>query len=151
MRAIAHCIDAVARNDPLRALDIMVQRLKALELSHVQGSRAQANQLELRGDGDIPAKADMSLAQGSSKRWPSRPWRNDGAAQGAGKDDQGAEGTKEGDKPPAEARDGRRGCPCEHPSLGYSIIRCTGGGPQSHGKSLRRLYAQRRLGICSTR
>ena len=39
LRTIAHCIDLIARNDPLRALDVLVQRLKAIELAHLQ-SRA---------------------------------------------------------------------------------------------------------------
>lgn len=116
MRTVAHCIDAVARNDPLRALDILVQRLKALELSHVQGTWSQANQLELvMGDEEMATfrheikaaqaevKADMSLAQGGARRW--RPWPREGAAPVEG---QPAGETKDGEKPPENPMRGPR-------------------------------------------
>eukprot|EP00438_Fugacium_kawagutii_P032553 Skav201089 [mRNA] locus=scaffold2562:74784:76346:+ [translate_table: standard] len=108
MRTIAHCIDAVARNDPLRALDIMVQRLKALELSHVQGGWSQANQLELiMGDEEmatfrqeikaaqLEVKADLSLSQGGARRW--KPWKSEATHPG---DAPAAAEAKDGDKPP---------------------------------------------------
>lgn len=47
LRTVAAVIDYVVNNDPLRALDVLVQRFKALELSHEQQSWAQASQLEL--------------------------------------------------------------------------------------------------------
>lgn len=47
MRTIATVIDLAATNDPLRALDVLLQRLKALEVAHEQQSWNQASQLEL--------------------------------------------------------------------------------------------------------
>ena len=57
-------IDAVAENDPLQTLDILVQSLKAIELSHLQRNWTQAGQLELVKTGDVPARAQSRPAGG---------------------------------------------------------------------------------------
>ena len=44
---LATVIDYIAGNDPLRALDVLVQRMKALEVAFVQGNWGQASHLEL--------------------------------------------------------------------------------------------------------
>jgi hypothetical protein len=47
LRTVATVIDMLCHNDSLRALDVLVQRLKALELAHNQQGWSQASQLEL--------------------------------------------------------------------------------------------------------
>ena len=47
LRTVATVIDMLCQNDALRALDVLVQRLKALELAHAQQGWSQASQLEL--------------------------------------------------------------------------------------------------------
>ena len=69
MRTVATVIDHLCSNDPLRALDILVQRLKALELAHRQQSWAQAAQLELVLDEDMTAvfRPELKAAQSEVK------------------------------------------------------------------------------------
>ena len=47
MQTLATLIDYLCQNDPLRALDVAIQRQKALELQYIQGNWIQAQQLEL--------------------------------------------------------------------------------------------------------
>jgi hypothetical protein len=110
LRTIAHCIDLIARNDPLRALDVLVQRLKSIELAHLQGNWSQASQLELVMSDEqtatfrqeikaaqLEVKADRSLNQDgrSTQRW--RPWRPESTGQA---DPSRQEAAKDGDQPP---------------------------------------------------
>lgn len=69
MRTVAIVIDHLCSNDPLRALDILVQRLKALELAHRQQSWVQASQLELVLDEDMTAvfRPELKAAQSEVK------------------------------------------------------------------------------------
>jgi hypothetical protein len=55
MRTLITIVDYVCQNDGLRALDVALQRQKALELFHQQGTWVQAQQLEL-----IPLDEDRS-------------------------------------------------------------------------------------------
>ncbi|CAE7194356.1 SLC12A7 [Symbiodinium sp. CCMP2592] len=104
LSTIVAVIDAVAENDPLRALDILVQRLKAIELAHLQGNWTQAEQLELVKTGEWSAmfqqelkaaqqevRTDWSLRQGPRRtpRWEGRSWWTETAA------DEGAQGAGE--------------------------------------------------------
>ena len=47
LRTLATLADLIASNDPLRALDVALQRMKAIELFIAQGQWSQANLLEL--------------------------------------------------------------------------------------------------------
>lgn len=47
LRTLATLVDLMASNDPLRALDVAVQRMKSIELFIAQGQWSQANLLEL--------------------------------------------------------------------------------------------------------
>eukprot|EP00435_Cladocopium_sp_Y103_P062581 s837_g24.t1 len=74
-------IDYVVSNDPLRALDVLVQRFKALELAHEQQSWAQASQLELILSDQTSAvfRQEVKAAQADGpqrpQRWrPQQPW-----------------------------------------------------------------------------
>ena len=123
LRTLAHCIDLICRNDPLRSLDMMIQRLKAIELSHIQCNWHQASQLELVMSEDQLAtfrqevnaaqqevKADLALQQGAGQRRWSRPWRYEAPGTGdAPKTGDVKEGGG-GDKPPDNAqREPRKG------------------------------------------
>lgn len=123
LRTLARCIDLICRNDPLRSLDVMIQRLKAIELSHIQGNWHQASQLELVMSEDQLAtfrqevkaaqqevKADLALQQGAGQRRWSRPWRYEAPGTGdAPKTGDVKEGGG-GDKPPDNAqREPRKG------------------------------------------
>ena len=86
MTTIATVIDHIASNDPLRALDVLVQRLKALEIAYQQGNWGQASHLELVKVSDSCSyfreelkaaqqelKSDWSLQRGP--RQPGNRWR----------------------------------------------------------------------------
>ena len=87
MTTITTVIDYIASNDPLRALDVLVQRMKALEIAHLQGNWNQATHLELVKVCDTTSyfreelkaaqqelKSDWSLQRGP--RQPGNWWRN---------------------------------------------------------------------------
>ncbi len=120
LRTLATCIDLLCQNDPLRCLDVLVQRVKALEVAHQQGSWNQASQLELvLSDGQsavfrpelkaaqAEVKEEMKLSQGPSRRLRWRPWNED---QGVA-DQTNPEGDKGGDQPPVNTppKGGRKG------------------------------------------
>ena len=124
LRTLAHCIDLICRNDPLRSLDVMIQRLKAIELSHIQGNWHQASQLELVMSEDQLAtfrqevkaaqqevKADLALQQGAGQRRWSRPWRYEapgtGDAPKTGDVKEGGGGDKLPDNAQREPRKGK--------------------------------------------
>ena len=124
LRTLAHCIDLICRSDPLRSLDVLIRRLKAIELSHIQGNWQQASQLELvMSEGQLATfrqevkaaqqevKADLALQHGGSqRRWP-RPWRYDvPMTSDTPKTGEGKEGGG-GDNPPPEnaRREPRKG------------------------------------------
>ena len=83
LRTLSTLIDYLAMNDPLRALDVAVQRVKSIELFVVQGQWNQASLLELILPEDEQRawsreelkaaqqehKADMKLVQ---DQWPKR-------------------------------------------------------------------------------
>ena len=105
--------DLLCQNDPLRCLDVLVQRVKALEVAHQQGSWNQASQLELvLSDGQsavfrpelkaaqAEVKEEMKLSQGPSRRLRWRSWNED---QGVA-DQSNPEGDKGGDQPPVNDR-----------------------------------------------
>jgi hypothetical protein len=83
LKTVATVIDMLCQNDAPRALDVLVQRLKALELAHKQQGWAQASQLELVLDDDLTAvfRPELKAAQSEVKeemkiqRGPFRPQR----------------------------------------------------------------------------
>lgn len=120
LRTLATCIDFLCQNDPLRCLDVLVQRVKALEVAHQQGSWNQASQLELvLADGQsavfrpelkaaqAEVREDMKLSQGPSRRLRWRSWNEDPGVAEQSK----SEGDKGGDQPPVNAppKGGRKG------------------------------------------
>ncbi|CAE7270082.1 unnamed protein product [Symbiodinium sp. CCMP2592] len=121
LSTIVAVIDAVAENDPLRALDILVQRLKAIELAHLQGNWTQAEQLELVKTGQWSAmfqqelkaaqqevRTDWSLRQGPRRtpRWEGRTWTETAADDGGpGADGKATDGNN--DKAPDNRPKGR--------------------------------------------
>eukprot|EP00435_Cladocopium_sp_Y103_P004459 s2071_g1.t1 len=94
MKTVAHTIDLLCLNDPLRALDVLVQRFKALELAHKQQSWVQAAQLELVLEDNQSAvfRPELKAAQTEVRedwkiqRGPTRPARPQ-AIDSAGLDD----------------------------------------------------------------
>ena len=52
-------VDHLANNDPLRAMDVLLQRVKAINWAHKQGNWNQAARL-------VPAGGEGSLARGQS-------------------------------------------------------------------------------------
>ena len=114
LRTVAAVIDYVVNNDPLRALDVLVQRFKALELSHEQQSWAQASQLELILSDQTSAvfrqevkaaqaevKSNWQLEAGPQRpqRWhPQQPWS--GAAQAGTSVQKEGSPAQSDDKPP---------------------------------------------------
>ena len=107
MKTLATAVDYICQNDTLRALDLLVQRIKALELAHSQGSWTQASQIELIQLDDQTAisrqeikaaqqevKADYDLQRGPRPRWTRWSW----SEAGEGGADQAEEKTS--DKPP---------------------------------------------------
>lgn len=122
MRTIAAVIDLVAMNDPLRALDVLLQRLKALEVAHEQQTWSQASQLELVLDDQSSAvfrqelkaaqsevKANWDLERGPQRARPWRPqtWTGGGVESGVvdGKETE----VKDGDKAPLNSGRPRKG------------------------------------------
>ena len=107
MITLATAIDLICGNDGLRALDVLVQRLKALEVAQSQGGWTQASQLELIMTTDQTAvfrqklraaqqevKADWDLQRDPRRR----PW---GGHQGWTEISPGADASKDNaDKPP---------------------------------------------------
>lgn len=66
LRTLATCLDYLAQNDPLRAMDIIVQRMKAIEVFVSQGNWNQACLLELiPGEGEQRAwfRQELKAAQ----------------------------------------------------------------------------------------
>ena len=107
MITLATAIDLICGNDGLRALDVLVQRLKALEVAQSQGGWTQASQLELIMTTDQTAvfrqelraaqqevKADWELQRDPRRRpWSGHQgWTDVGSGADANKDS--------GDKPP---------------------------------------------------
>lgn len=54
LRTLAAMVDLMASNDTLRALDIALQRMKAIEVFVAQGNWTQATMLEL-----VPAEGEQ--------------------------------------------------------------------------------------------
>lgn len=120
MKTLAACIDLVAMNDPLRALDIMIQRFKSLELAHLQGNWTQACQLELilpdmsgavfrqevkAAQAEVKTNWDLERGplRGKGERWR---WRDDHIPDDV-KDNK--EGDEKGDQPPRNQPVKRKG------------------------------------------
>ena len=114
LKTVARVIDLLCSNDPLRALDILLQRLKALELSHEQGNWAQAAQLELVLPDQTSAvfrqeiraaqaelKTTWELEAGPSRyqRWKGPSWRPQ-PAEGGVHTETKESGAKDEDRPP---------------------------------------------------
>ena len=123
LKTVAAVIDLICNNDPLRSLDILLQRLKALELAHEQGNWVQASQLELILSDQTSAvfrqevkaaqaevKAAWAIEAGPSRyqRWKPQSWRNQGHEGGGAEVKEGT--SKEDDKPPVNHhRQGQKG------------------------------------------
>ena len=104
MLTLATAVDYICQNDSLRALDVLLQRLKALEVSQAQGNWTQAAELELVMTHDQTAvfrqelkaaqqevKADLELQKDPRRRtWRPQRWYEGG--EGGEKEDK--------DKPP---------------------------------------------------
>ena len=102
LRTLTTLVDMVALNDPLRALDVALQRIKSIELFVSQGHWNQANLLELvvpeeeqrawfRQElkaAQQEQKADLRLQQ---DQWPRRrqAWSGGVAAAGGGEKKEG--------------------------------------------------------------
>ena len=118
LRTLTTLVDLIALNDPLRALDVAVQRMKSIELFVSQGQWSQATLLELVLPEDEQRawfrqelkavqqeyKSDQKLAQ---DQWPRRRpnWHSGGPPQGAPK----KEGEKSDDQPPDNTGGGTKG------------------------------------------
>ena len=99
MQTILTAIDYLASNDVLRALDVLIQRQKALELAAEQGSWSQANLLELVNPSEERSyfRQELKAVQSEHKAelqlqrnpWAlRRPWWGiGGKGRGAGKGD----------------------------------------------------------------
>ena len=108
LRTLATMVDMVASNDPLRALDVALQRMKSIELFVSQGNWSQANLLELVMPEDEQRawfRQELKAAQQEQKselrllhdQYPRRrtPWHPPVAQGGAGekKDGEGKDET----------------------------------------------------------
>lgn len=113
LRTVAAVIDLVVSNDPLRALDVLVQRFKALELAHEQQSWAQASQLELilsdqtsavfrqevkAAQAEVKSNWQLEAGPQRSQRW--RPTNHGGGAQGSTSAQKEGSPGQSDDKPP---------------------------------------------------
>ena len=114
LRTVAAVIDLVVSNDPLRALDVLVQRFKALELAHEQQSWAQASQLELilsdqtsavfrqevtAAQAEVKSNWQLEAGPQRSQRWRAhQPWV--GSAQGSTSAQKEGSPGQSDDKPP---------------------------------------------------
>ena len=119
LRTLTTLVDMVALNDPLRALDVALQRIKSIELFVSQGHWNQANLLELvvpeeeqrawfRQElkaAQQEQKADLRLQQ---DQWPRRrqPWSGGVAAAGGGEK---KEGEGKDDAPPSNGSNPGKG------------------------------------------
>ena len=123
LRPLATLVDYLANNDSLRALDIALQRMKAIEVFIAQASWTQATQLEL-----IPAETEqrawfaqeLKAAQQEVKaenkmyndQWPRRRtrWEDRGGGAGPSNAEKAKEGEGDkGDHPPSNGSKGRKG------------------------------------------
>ena len=136
MQTLLTAVDYLASNDPLRAMDVLLQRQKALELAAEQGSWSQANFLELVTPSEERSyfRQELRAVQAEYKAelklrnpWtPRRPWSGTGGdkGQGAGKgeadpdaaplngngeDHKGGKGRGKGGKGGKDRRFGRKG------------------------------------------
>jgi hypothetical protein len=119
LRTLTTLVDMVALNDPLRALDVALQRIKSIELFVSQGHWNQANLLELvvpeeeqrawfRQElkaAQQEQKADLRLQQ---DQWPRRrqAWSGGVAAAGGGEK---KEGEGKDDAPPSNGSNPGKG------------------------------------------
>ena len=111
---MATAVDYICQNDSLRALDVLLQRLKALEVAQSQGNWSQAAELELVMTHDQTAifrqelkaaqqevKADLDLQKDPQRRsWKPQRWYAAGDAGETAKEDM--------DKPPDNTLKGPR-------------------------------------------
>ena len=107
LATLATCIDFLCQNGPLRCQDVLVQRVKALEVAHQHGSWNQASQLELVLAVFWRELRSVKLSQGPSRRLRWRPWNEDPGVAEQSK----PEGDKGGDQAPVNAppKGGRKG------------------------------------------
>eukprot|EP00435_Cladocopium_sp_Y103_P059215 s681_g21.t1 len=103
LRTVAAVIDLIVMNDPLRAVDVLIQRFKALELSHEQQSWTQASQLELilsdqssavfrqevkAAQAEVKSNWAIEAGPQRSQRWrTNQPWTAPATSAGAGAKD----------------------------------------------------------------
>ena len=84
LRTLARCIDLICRNDPLRSLEVMIQRLKAIELSHpgqLAAGLTVGTGIVGGSAGDIPAGSQSSSARGEGGLGPATRRISEAAAE----------------------------------------------------------------------
>ena len=121
LRTLAAMVDLMASNDTLRALDIALQRMKAIEVFVAQGNWTQATMLELvPAEGEQRAwfrqelKAAQQEAKSESKmlqdQWSRRRRTWEGGTGGGVRPNNETKGDAEkGDTPPNNGPKGRKG------------------------------------------
>lgn len=119
LRTLTTIADLICNNDGLRALDIALQRIKAIEVFVTQGTWTQATQLELiPAEGEQRAwfrqelKAAQQEAKAESKlfldQWPRRRRQWEASSQAPQAEDKKEGGGKD-DMPPANGGKNRKG------------------------------------------
>ena len=121
LRTLATMVDMMATNDPLRAMDVALQRMKAIELFVSQGNWTQATVLELipaEGEQRAWFRQELKAAQQEAKaenkllsdQWPRRrrTWEvSSGGGAAPGEEKRGTE--EKGDTPPQNGPKIRKG------------------------------------------